>query len=165
MLPTIWPGDFLMAGKLRAQNVHRGDVVVAHCPSITERVCLKRVVGVAGDRVEFRGGMLHLNGQPALYRSLGDSEFKTEEIEGNSWGVWPEGQVADMEAVIVPPEQLFVLNDRRSDLDDSRTWGPLPRKSVDAKAIRVWASLDWFDGTQVRSWPRLRWERMLRSID
>lgn len=167
MLPGIWPGDFLVGYKWHLVDAKRGDVVILKCPSQKERICLKRVVGVAGDRIEFRQGQLIMNGQPARYKSLG-GEFGQESTEGASWPVWPALNATPntKEPVIVPPQYVYVLNDKRQDLDDSRTWGPLPAELLEARASRVWLSLDWFEtGGQVRSWPRVRWSRMLRSID
>ena len=163
MLPSVWTGDFIVASRLGSGTLERGQVVVLRCPGYRERNCLKRVIGLAGDRVEFQEGKLVVNGQPALYRSLG-SDFQTEIVGDKSWGIWP-GTIADQPAIVVPPDQVYLLNDRRVDGDDSRSWGALSTASIDAKAIRVWISLDWYDGEKIRSWPRVRWARMLRGID
>jgi signal peptidase I len=167
MLPGIWPGDFLVGFKWRLVEPHRGEVVILKCPNQKERICLKRVVGIAGDRIEFKAGHLVVNGQTAKFKALG-GEFGQESVESSSWPVWPgtDAMPNSKEPVIVPPQYVYVLNDKRQDSDDSRSWGPLPTELLEARASRVWLSLDWFekDG-QVRSWPRVRWSRMLRSID
>lgn len=166
MLPSIWPGDFLIGTKMHLSAPKRGDVVAMRCPGAKERVCLKRVVGVAGDRVEFRKSALLINGKQAGRRPLGD-DFAQETVEGESWAIWPGGKtVNSKEPVIVPPQYVYVLNDKRADLEDSRSWGPVPVDILEARASRVWLSLDWFEkGGEVRSWPRVRWSRMLRGID
>ncbi len=168
MLPSIWPGDFLIAGKWNLTSIHRGDVVILHCPHVKDRICLKRVVGLAGDRIEFKGGLLVVNGQPAIYQPV-SNDVQLEMVAGESWLIWPApftGQTEpDGEPVIVPPHSLYLLNDKRSDPEDSRTWGPVKSELLEARALRVWLSLDWYEGDEVRSWPRVRWPRMLRSID
>lgn len=166
MLPSIWPGDFLVASKMHLSDPKRGEIVVLRCPSAKERVCLKRVVGVPGDRIEFKAGRLIINGGLAKAKALG-SEFVQEGVGDTSWAVWPGGKSIDSkEPVIVPPGYMYVLNDKRADLEDSRTWGPLPVDLVEGRASRIWLSLDWFEKSgQVRSWPRIRWARLLRGID
>ena len=67
---------------------------------------------------------------------------------------------------MVPPKQVYLLNDRRGDGEDSRAWGPVNRADIEARIQWVWLSLDWYDSDgSVRGWPRLRWSRLLRSID
>ncbi len=65
MLPNVWPGDFLVGANWRTQDLKRGEVVVLRCPFATEQICLRRVVGLAGDRVEFDQGVLKINGERA----------------------------------------------------------------------------------------------------
>lgn len=167
MLPSVWPGDFLVAAKWRAAHPDRGDVVAMRCPGSRDRTCLKRVVAVAGDRVEFVGGHLVVNGEPARLNKV-SSEIMIERVGARDWTIWPanEGDKAmSAEPIVVPPDHVYLLNDKRGDLEDSRRWGPVPRRDIEAKVKYVWLSLDWYEGRQVRSWPRVRWTRLLRSID
>ncbi|MBX3021514.1 MAG: signal peptidase I [Bdellovibrionales bacterium] len=166
MLPSVWPGDFLVATKMHMNEPVRGDVVILRCPGSKERVCLKRVVGIPGDRVEFKAGQLIVNGLPARSRELG-SEFVQEKVGDASWAIWPGDKSLDSkDPIIVPPAYVYVLNDKRADEEDSRSWGPLPADLVEGRASRIWLSLDWFEKNgEVRAWPRVRWGRMLRGID
>lgn len=169
MLPSVWPGDFLVAGKWKLSSVERGDVVILRCPQVKERICLKRVVGLPGDRLEFRDGQLHVNGKPSSYQKVTD-EVQMEQVFGESWLIWPapftgKTGMTEGDPVVVPPDHFYLLNDKRSDREDSRAWGPVKSDLLEAKALRVWLSLDWYEGEQLRSWPRVRWPRMLRSID
>lgn len=162
MLPTIWPGDFLVGSKVHVREVSRGDVVTIRCPLNKDKVCLKRVIGLPGDRIEFRGDRLLLNGQLAEYHPVGD--FSTEVVDGESWAIWPAKSMASG-PVVVPPQNIYLLNDKRSDGDDSRSWGPVNMDILEGRVLRVWMSLDWYDGDRVRIWPRIRWARLFRSID
>lgn len=165
MLPSVWPGDFLVAFKWGAGGTKRGDVVALHCPGVRERTCLKRVVGVAGDRIEFRSGQLFINGLGARRRQV-SPEIVVEGVGVKSWLVWPADQTGGpQEPVIVPPLHVYLLNDKRIDAEDSRTWGPLATSELEGRARFVWLSLDWFENGRIREWPRPRWHRMLRSID
>lgn len=165
MLPTIWPGDFLIASKWRVQaQLQRGQVVALRCPFVSEGLCLKRVLGLPGDRIEFRGGQLLVNGEAARHRAQG--QFETESVSGESWAIWPEPANAKaVLPVVVPPQTVFLLNDKRSDREDSRLWGPVAQDLIEARVRRVWMSLDWYDGERVRTWPRVRWARLMRAID
>lgn len=165
MLPSVWPGDFLVAFKLGAARAKRGDVVALRCPGSRDRTCLKRVIGVAGDRIEFMAGQLVVNGEPVRLHKV-SPEVAVEQLGARSWVIWPDESVGvTVPPLIVPPDQVYLLNDKRSDGEDSRHWGPIPASDLEAKAKYIWLSLDWFDEGTVRNWPRLRWPRILRSID
>jgi signal peptidase I len=144
MEPTILPGEYLIATKGRATEPHRGAVVLLDCPAPIGRACLKRVVAIAGDRVDVRRNRLLVNEIP---------------VEP------PVTFAVDLDPLIIPPESVFVLSDLRSDPEDSRHWGPLKVDAMEGQARVIWLSLDWFaDGTEVRTWPRVRWDRILRTI-
>ncbi len=154
MMPTIWPGDFLLGTKWRAANVARGEIIALRCPNDKDQICLKRVVGLPGDRIEIRAGALTVNGEPP----------------DQDRSVWPEATLdsepkAEPVAIVVPPQHIYVLNDKREALEDSRSWGPIKTDLIEARIQRTWLSLEWFDGSVVRTWPKLRPERMFRSMN
>jgi signal peptidase I len=80
---------------------------------------IKRVVGVAGDTVEMRDGVLYVNGQiePENYKYIPDT----------SNGKW-----------VVPAGTVMVMGDNRSNSNDSRRWGFVPYQSIMGKAIAIW---------------------------
>jgi hypothetical protein len=89
-----------------------------------------------------------------------------ESLAVGSWAIWPDEEPPNLASpVIVPPKMIYLLNDKRSDHEDSRTWGPVPSELLEGKVKRVWMSLDWFDGERVRSWPRVRWSRLFHAVD
>jgi signal peptidase I len=89
MLPTLYIGDYLMVAKwpygysrysfpfqlppleerVLGGLPERGDVVVFHHPTENSDL-IKRVIGLPGDTVEVRGGMLSLNGKPLPRQAL-----------------------------------------------------------------------------------------------
>ncbi len=87
------------------------------------RLLIKRVVGVPGDVLELKGGVLYRNGHPVK-----ESYVKTD--AGADWGPY-----------VVPPERYFVMGDNRYDSADSRFIGPVPRKYVTGKAEIIYFSL------------------------
>lgn len=165
MLPSVWPGDFLVAVKWGVARPERGAVVALRCPGAKDRTCLKRVVGIEGDRVEFKAGQLVLNGEASRVRKVSEA-LAVEKVGADSWVIWPPATPEESrEALVVPPGHVYLLNDKRADGEDSRNWGPVSTGELEARVRFVWLSLDWFEGKKVRAWPRPRWHRMLRSID
>lgn len=166
MLPNIWPGDFLIGQRWHSSDLARNDVVIVRCPNSKDRVCMKRVVAVEGDRVEFKQGQLQINGFSVLESPAG-GEFMSETIMGRSRNVWPNVSKNNesMKPVIVPPQHVYLLNDKRSDGEDSRAWGPVPLAQIEARAGLIWLSLDWTDGERIRSWPSVRWDRFFRTVN
>lgn len=165
MLPSVWPGDFLVATKWKMDSPKRGNVVALRCPG-KEGTCLKRVIALPGDRVEMQNGVLFVNGEAGLQKKVSE-ELATERFAGRGWVIWPapENRSA-IGPLVVPPRHVYLLNDKRADGEDSRSWGTVSFDELEGKVRYVWLSLDWYerDGS-VRSWPRIRWSRMLRSID
>lgn len=163
MLPSIWPGDFLLGFKWGTRDVKRGDIVALRCPHQKERTCLKRVVGLAGDRIEFHRGFLVINGRAARIATRG--QFVTESLGGSQWTVWSSERGSNRKVEVVPPHHVYLLNDKREEPEDSRNWGSVHVNLIDARIKWIWLSLEWYEGQRIRSWPKLRMGRLLRSID
>jgi|GEM_PF-3985653 len=159
MLPTLKSGDFILAWKTFVP--HRGDVVILNCPE-SGNSCVKRVVGLPGDKIEIAKQRLIINARPAEYEKLasdGADVNLVEHWQENSWLVSVDASAqADMAAVEVPPDHLFLLNDHRSDASDSRQWGPVSTAQMEAKAWRIWMSVDWTKN-------KLNWRRLFGHID
>ncbi len=80
---------------------------------------IKRVVGVAGDTVELRDGVLYINGE--LYGA--DYEY----VQDNANGKW-----------VVPEGAVMVMGDNRPNSNDSRRWGFVPLQAVIGRAVAIW---------------------------
>ncbi|MEU4238430.1 signal peptidase I [Actinoplanes sp. NPDC026619] len=100
----------------RLTGVHRGDVVEFTMPG-TDRLVIKRVIGLPGDTVECRDGRVRLNGAPL------DEAYLSPDPDLS--------HTADCAATTVPPHRLYLLGDHRIVSEDSRTYGP-----VDEHALR-----------------------------
>jgi signal peptidase I len=104
----------------RFRSPRRGEIVVFNAPEQAARLCqgggvyVKRLIGLPGDRVSERAGVVYVDGR-ALdepYVSPSDRDSRTA-----SFGRVPAGQ-------------YFFMGDNRSASCDSRTWGTVPRDDL-----------------------------------
>ena len=74
MLPTIEVNDRVMISKLNYQfaDPQRGDIVVFRLPKDDSTDYIKRVIGLPGDRIQMREGLLHINDKPIKRERLSD---------------------------------------------------------------------------------------------
>ena len=121
MFPTLMVGDRILVHKRRGYQPQPGDIVVFQDPTQAEeeRLFVKRVVGVAGDRIEVEAGKTQRNGQ-----SLDESY-----INDLPQYIWDSGKI--------PPRHVVVLGDNRNASFDSSHWGPLPLLKVVGRVYRV----------------------------
>ncbi|WP_141433153.1 signal peptidase I [Bacillus sp. 03113] len=135
MEPTLENGNKLVINKIGYQigDLHRFDVIVFHANSKEDYV--KRVIGLPGDRIEYRGDHLYINDvkieEPFLntlrkndYGSKQTGDFTLKELTGNE---------------TVPEGQLFVMGDNRLVSFDSRQIGFVSLERVVGKVnLRYW---------------------------
>lgn len=144
MSPNFLAGDRILVNKrpFRDHFPDRGDVVVFTTPSSEKgRTWIKRVIGVAGDRVVIRGREIELNGKRlerervpiesiAEIRDQVEGDVYYESNGGRRYRVVLDDDSADASAedaieVIVPDRSVYVLGDNRDRSRDSRHIGPI----------------------------------------
>ena len=159
MIPTLQIGDHILVNKLaygvrvpfweqylvRFGEVQRGDVVVFVFPEDRSKDFIKRVVAVAGDRVEVRGKNVYVNG-----KQIDDPYAHFEGDDPQAFGVSTRD---DYGPKTVPENHVFVLGDNRDRSYDSRFWGFVDLGEVRGKAFLIYWSWDGGD-----RW--VRWERL-----
>ncbi|MDK8179254.1 signal peptidase I [Paenibacillus sp. UMB4589-SE434] len=121
---TYHEGDRLLENKwlYHFAKPERGDVVILQDPDEDIRL-IKRVVGIAGDKLELRQGKLLVNG--------------SEQIE--PYVSSPTFPVQVQFPIVVPEDAVFVLGDNRGNSKDSRVFGAIPLSLVEGKVItRLW---------------------------
>lgn len=167
MMPNLLIGDFILVNKfaygirlpvtntkvIPVSEPKRGDVVVFHFPGHPGddndpqrgENFIKRVIGLPGDEVEFRGDTLTLNGEQIAYEDKGqyaDSHYNllVEQLPGRTHTVL-ESSVVDPRSQgqwSIPAGKYLVMGDNRDNSDDGRFWGLLPEENLRGKAFLIW---------------------------
>ena len=148
MQPTLEPGDrvvvdmrayglrlpFTAHGLVNTGTPQRGEVAVFDSPADGTRL-IKRVVAVAGDRVDVHDGHLSINGVPLRLGNMAAAEqfgTRTAQLDLDMGG-GPD--VAD---VVVPAGKLLVMGDHRGNSFDGRFFGFVDADKVYGRAVAVY---------------------------
>ena len=183
---TLLVGDFLLVSKIaygaevpftgkrlpRLRDPRTGDVVVFQWPADRTKNFVKRVVGVPGDTLAMRDGVLLRNGLPQAEAYVShtdpgadpaDQDFRWQRkyliptVEAavgahpsrNNWG-----------PLVVPADNYFVLGDNRDNSLDIRYWGFVPDSLLSGRPLFVYYSYAP-DAAQPLAWlTRIRWYRL-----
>ena len=131
MYPTLHNGDRMVLSKVG--DIHRFDVVILKAPDENVEY-IKRVIGMPGDTIEMKSGVLYINGkkvdQPFINtealakQTVFMDDFTLESLSGESK---------------VPEGKYFVLGDNRGVSKDSRMIGFIDRSAIEGKAVfTIW---------------------------
>ncbi|WP_414675609.1 signal peptidase I [Magnetovibrio sp.] len=204
MIPTLLVGDYLFVskssygyskhslpfslplipGRIMYDLPKRGDVVVFKLPTDNKTDYIKRIVGLPGDTIQVRGGILHINGEAVKRERMGEFvyqdtrgifhntvRYKETLPNGVSHEILEESDTypADNTPLYrVPDGHFFGMGDNRDNSRDSRFLmdvGYIPKENLVGRAEMMFFSNDgsfW----EVWSWPwTLRFERFFKSVD
>ena len=213
MLPTLLIGDYLFVskfaygfskhslpfspplfnGRIFESPVERGDVVVFKLPSDNSTDYIKRIVGIPGDQLQMRKGVLHINGKAVAKTET--EKYRYSDGQGNVFQVpqydeklpngvshktldWSEvipsmGGLDSTRIFTVPDGFYFGMGDNRDNSTDSRVSGGasgvglIPAENLVGRAEVLFFSTNgdaaWW---QVWGWPwAIRYERLFTAID
>jgi signal peptidase I len=184
MIPTLDIGDHLLVNKFiygpripftdirifTWKEPKRGEIIVFKYPDDEAKNFIKRVVGLPGDKIEIKKGILFINDRPVQIVAQSASSEK-EEGDGSSYYGKPmllEEQLGsvkhriqylrdqsdyDFGPKLVPAESVFVMGDNRDNSQDSRVWGYVKNDKILGRALIIYWSWDGND-----RW--VRWERI-----
>jgi signal peptidase I len=140
--------------------LQRGEPVVFFKPILesdgSEVPLVKRVVGIPGDRIHLRGGVLYVNGvaQHEVYAAMptaANHDSYRDDFPliapANVPGVtatWALNlpQHIDGEDLVVPPDSYFMMGDNRTNSLDSRYWGFVKRENLIGRPLFIYWSID-----------------------
>ena len=183
---TLLVGDFLLVNKLvygaevpffgrRLPAMRKpayDDVVVFQWPEDPTKNFVKRLVGLPGDTVAMRGGILIRNGHAQIEHFVTHTEPNSDPI-GEEFG-WQRDYLVTRTAraatyhasrnnwgpLVVPRKHYFMLGDNRDNSLDSRYWGFVPDSMVLGSPMVVYYSYAP-DSAAVLDWlTRVRWKRL-----
>ncbi|HYN82699.1 MAG TPA: signal peptidase I [Gemmatimonadaceae bacterium] len=203
---TLLVGDFLLVNKLvygaevpfagvklpGIRTPKRGDVIVFQWPVDRTKNFVKRIVGLAGDTLEMRDGMLIRNGVPQREEyvshtspgsDVSDDEFNWQlgyllsanhpvpasprtPISIGSLDALPGYHPSrnNWGPLVVPDRNYFVLGDNRDNSLDSRYWGFVADSLVRGQPMVVYYSYDPDGGVKLDWLTRVRWKRFGEMI-
>jgi len=188
MKPTLLVGDFILVNKytygiripvvnkkvLDVNPIARGDVVVFRYPAAPSVDYIKRVIGLPGDRIDYRNKRLSINGEPVSVQNSGfytDAELNylrlptyLEKVGEHTHQMMvvpaqPPVELAQVRqfahrdnceyndegfSCTVPAGHYFMMGDNRDQSSDSRYWGFVPDDHIKGRAFLVWMNFSDF---------------------
>jgi len=150
--PTRWLGPLLPY-----RDVHRDEIAVFLSPEQPGLFLVKRIIGLPGDRIHLRDGVVYRNGQrlnePYVQHILrGEHAYSpyTDNFPAvppsPMYGVRNEKWLRDFPAhvegadIVVPPNSYFAMGDNRDVSYDSRFWGFMPRANLIGRPMFIYWS-------------------------
>jgi signal peptidase I len=178
----------VFSGRIFGSEPRRGDIVVFRLPKDTDVDYIKRVIGLPGDRIQMRDGLLHINDTPVQRERL--SDFVGEDPCGAADSTarvkrWKEtlpngvsyetldcvdnGFYDTTNVYTVPPGNFFMMGDNRDNSTDSRVpsaVGYVPLENIVGRAQMIFFSIaEGEHAWMFWRWPlSVRWNRLFKIV-
>ena len=204
MMPTLLVGDYIIVnkfaygyskyslpfvnpdwfkGRLFGSTPQRGDVIVFRLPPQPQIDYIKRVIGLPGDRVMMKEGVLYING--TAVPKIPDGAFTSDDsrepgenvpvfretlddgVTYDTLDLYPNSEGDNTREFIVPPDHYFMMGDNRDNSADSRfEVGYVPEENLVGRASFIMFSLgNATPFLNVWEWPaNLRYDRFFKGI-
>lgn len=141
----------------RYRDIHRGDIVVFLSPETPGLYVVKRIIGVPGDRIHLRDGVVYVNGveqvEPYVRHVQADrpdpyrDNFPAVPAAQSGIRVAPDwslmvGMLKKGDDLVIPPDSFFGMGDNRDVSYDSRYWGFIPRENIIGRPLFIYWSFE-----------------------
>jgi signal peptidase I len=179
---VLFVNKFLFGAKLplvdartpAIREPRRDDIVVFLSP-VEDSMIVKRLIGVPGDTVEMRQGVLRRNGaalqepyaqstDPGWSADPGSRQAMRAMQLPHYVGADPANYLPDVHdwgPLVVPGDSLWMMGDHRDQSRDSRFWGLVPRKNVRGTPVLIYYSWDPSSWKPLPFISAIRWSRLL----
>ena len=138
MYPTLHNGDRMILSKIG--DINRFDVVVLKAPDENVEY-IKRVIGMPGDTLELKQGVLYING-----KKIEQPFINTEALQKQTVFIDDFTLQSLTGETKIPEGKYFVMGDNRGASRDSRMIGLIDRKAIEGKAVFTIWPMNQFGG-------------------
>ena len=150
---------------VRYRDVHFRDIVVFLSPQTPGLYVVKRVMGVPGDRIHLRNGVVYRNGE-ALTEPYVDTDrdnpsdsYRNDfpsvppDDDPNVWTNWKIDLPGFIKGddIVVPPNHYFAMGDHRGVSLDSRYWGFIPQENIIGRPMFIYWSFETPDDQYLKT--------------
>ena len=130
MYPTIKENELVFrAPNFLKDELKYGDIVIVEPYEESHRKLIKRLVGMPGDTIEIKNGLLYRNGEYVEENYL-DEEYVSNFEKNNNIRFNRK-----IEKIELGEDEYYVLGDNRPESIDSRTFGPISGSKIVYKNI------------------------------
>jgi signal peptidase I len=166
MEKTLLVGDHVLVGRIMLappaswapfipyRNVRRGDIIVFFKPGEPSLYLVKRVIGIPGDRIHLRDGIVYLNGKAQNEPEAAKPDYGDYFPYRDDFPAVPPSQSGDVTPtwalelpnhiqagdLVVPPGNYFAMGDNRTVSLDSRYWGFVQRADIVGSPLFIYWS-------------------------
>jgi signal peptidase I len=186
---TKWIGPLLPY-----RDVRHGDIVVFLSPAEPGLYVVKRIIGIPGDRIHLRNGVVYRNGEALNEPYLDTDRDNPADSYRNNFPAVPPTDDPNVSAnwavdlpsyiqgddLVVPPTHYFAMGDHRGVSLDSRYWGFIPKENVIGRPMFIYWSFEtpddqyrktaWSDRllfmgkVVLHFFDKTRWKRTLQRV-
>jgi len=173
MVKTLLIGDHVLVDRITLappakwapftfyRDIHRGDIIVFLKPGEPDLFLVKRAIGIPGDHIHLRNGVVYLNGvaqnEPyaAMPSSDGNPQHEYNPYRDDFPNIPPDTMYQVTASwqyelpthiqngdLVVPPGKIFAMGDNRPDSLDGRYWGFVPRENIVGRPMFVYWSFE-----------------------
>lgn len=175
MVKTLLIGDHVMVDRtsfspptkwapfVHYRDIRRGDIIVFYKPNpeTQDLILVKRAIGLPGDHIHLRNGIVYLNGvaqnEPEAGKPADDGNPQhAYNPYRDDFPAVPPGPMDEVTAswaldlpnhiqngdLVVPPGKIFAMGDNRTESLDGRYWGFVPRQNILGRPLFVYWSFE-----------------------